>query len=236
MEIKEIIDFIKERFPHKAIDISECMELLKETIGDTMDKIMQEIQILHNKRDLENAQKLLDMNKIINKYEKKIVEFIELLEVDEENIIDEERIEVNDSPLIPDYSAYLVDYNIEHSLYENFTHKRPYGFRINEDTLIEVKTWKDLLIKTCEILFAIDEKKFMSFEHNQLMNGKKCKNFSTDPNLIRKPELIGNKIYIETNISGNGVRNLLLKMLKEYGFKASEFKIYLRADYTELHK
>lgn len=109
MEIKEIIDFIKERFPHKAIDISECMELLKETIGDTMDKIMQEIQILHNKRDLENAQKLLDMNKIINKYEKKIVEFIELLEVDEENIIDEERIEVNDSPLIPDYSAYLVD-------------------------------------------------------------------------------------------------------------------------------
>lgn len=52
---------------------------------------------------------------------------------------------------------------------------------------------------------------------------------------LRKPKLVGNKIYVETNISSNGIRNLLLKLLKKYGYKTNEFKVYLRADYTELH-
>ena len=50
------------------------------------------------------------------------------------------------------------------------------------------------------------------------------------------PKLVAGKIFVETNISSNGIRNLISKLLKQYGFKTNEFKVYLRADYSELHK
>lgn len=42
-------------------------------------------------------------------------------------------------------------------------------------------------------------------------------------------------IYVATNISTNGIRNLLIKMLNKYNIKISDYKIYLKADYSELH-
>ena len=42
-------------------------------------------------------------------------------------------------------------------------------------------------------------------------------------------------IYVETNLSANGIRNLLIKMLNKYNIKLSDYKIYLKADYSELH-
>ena len=42
-------------------------------------------------------------------------------------------------------------------------------------------------------------------------------------------------IYVETNLSANGIRNLLIKILNKYNIKLSDYKIYLKADYSELH-
>ncbi len=45
----------------------------------------------------------------------------------------------------------------------------------------------------------------------------------------------GTDIYVETNLSANGIRNLLIKVLKQYKIPMNSYKIYLRADYSELH-
>jgi hypothetical protein len=37
-------------------------------------------------------------------------------------------------------------------------------------------------------------------------------------------------------MNSNGFRNIIVKLLKEYGFRINEFKICLRADYSELNK
>ncbi|WP_260441043.1 hypothetical protein [Parageobacillus thermoglucosidasius] len=92
------------------------------------------------------------------------------------------------------------------------------------------------MIKTCEILMEMDEEKFLSFENLETMNGKKRKYFSTDPNGMREPMDIKGKIYVETLMSSNGFRNLVIKLLKEYNLKISDYKIYLRADYSELNQ
>lgn len=42
-------------------------------------------------------------------------------------------------------------------------------------------------------------------------------------------------IYVEMNLSANGIRNLLIKMLNKYNIKLSDYKIYLKTDYSELH-
>ena len=75
----------------------------------------------------------------------------------------------------------------------------------------------------------------MGFENSKNMNGKKNKYFSMNPDDMRKPVMVAGKVYVETNMSGNAIRNLILKMLKEYGFKASDYKVYFRADYTDIN-
>lgn len=92
-----------------------------------------------------------------------------------------------------------------------------------------------MFTKTCELLIAVDEKRFDGFEYNPKMNGKRSKYFTSDESLLWKPVKLRN-VYIETAISANDIRNLIVKMLQEYGFKIHEFKVYLRADYTDLHK
>lgn len=236
MDIKDLITAVKEGFPDKAIDISESLELLKETINDTMDKINGQVSHAYTKRDFDGVRHFAQLGEKINHYEQKIEHLIELLEVEgtNENFNEEEPGKVEITTL-PNYSAYLVDTKVEHTLYENFTHKRPFGFRINNEQILEVKTWQEMFIRTCELLIAVDEDKFMSLENKPAMNGKKRKYFSKQKNDMREPKLISNKIFVETNINANGVRNLLLKLLKEYGYRSSEYKVYLKADYTEIH-
>lgn len=53
---------------------------------------------------------------------------------------------------------------------------------------------------------------------------------------MRNPKMIANKICEETNQSSDSIRNLLIKVLKEYKLKIMDLKIYLSPDYTESNK
>ncbi|EJP6471889.1 hypothetical protein NHI66_001157 [Clostridium botulinum] len=235
MELDMFFQELKENLPDKAIDISESLELLKETINDTMEAIAAKVNEAILTRDLEKMKQYSRLVEQGHDYEVKIEEIIKMLDV-EELAVKEEINENVDSKIIPNYDEYTVDNNIEHSLYENFTHIRPFGFKINNSRLIEGRTWQEVLIKTSEFLFNKDRTKLLSFENNKNMNGKKNKYFSSKPENIRKPELVANSIYIETNMSGNSIRNLIIKMLKQYNIKVSDYKVYFRADYSNLNK
>lgn len=235
MEFNNLVEKFKEEFPDKAIDISEGIELLRETIKDSIDAIGNRInKAITNREDFENLSVYYDMAKDAYGIEKKIQEIMNMLEVEEIEVSEETEEEIK-KKTIPNYVDYIVDNNIEHTLYENFTHKRPFGFKFNENHVVEVSTWKDMLVKTCKILMVIDKNKFMSFESNDAMNGKKKKYFSANPNLMTKPRKIADNIYIETNQSGNAIRNLMVKLLKEYDFRINDYKVYFRADYTNLN-
>lgn len=224
MELKETLKFIKKEFPDKSIDISESMGLLADTIDDLMSSINDKIKQMCSKRDFESAEKYINIGKIVNEYEDRISKIINFTNVNQ------------DEKSLPDYEKYFIDNRMEHTLYENFTHIRPYGFKIGDENLIEVKTWQEMFLKTCEILFKKDENKFMQFENEKCMNGKKVKYFSLESSYIRKPVKILDKIYVETNLSSNSIRDIIIKMLKEYKINIACFKVYFRADYTKLNK
>jgi len=134
------------------------------------------------------------------------------------------------------YSDYFVEDDIEYDLHENFTYKRPSGFKLNSDKIINVKNWKDLLVKTCEILFEIDEQKFLSFENNSKFITERRIRFSKTPSSMKSPMPIKNKLFVETNESANDIKNIIIILLKEYKIDINKFKIYLKADYSNLHK
>ncbi|MGM1019019.1 MAG: hypothetical protein ACQEXV_00310 [Bacillota bacterium] len=237
MNIDEVLQTLKTEFPNKAIDLSESLELIKEVLNDTMNAINHKLNDAFAKRDFNARRQYDDVALFIHDYEQKIVQLVSTLDVEAVDVINaEDTDEEAEKNKIPNYADYMVDFNVEHTLYENFTHKRPFAFRINERQLIEVRTWQEMLKKTAELLLTIDSEKFLAFEHMPGMNGKKNKYISTKQQGIRKPQLILDKVYIETHMSGNGIRNILLKMLKAYGFKATDYKVYFRADYTELNQ
>lgn len=234
MDYKELLSNIKNTFPEKAIDLIEGLELLRMIIDDTVETIGEKVNESFSEKQYDKLPYYSNLAKEMEVYEKKIKEVIDILDIEDLEL--GEKKEDNYEKEIPDYDKYTVDKNVEYSLYENFTHKRPYAFKLLDDQLISVKTWQEMLIKVCEILIEVDEEKIMRFEDLKHMNGKKKKYFSIKSNEIRKPKRVADKIYVETNLSANSIRNLLIKILKEYGLKTSDLKIYLRADYTEINK
>lgn len=233
--MKDWLEDIKNQFPDKAIDISESLQLLKETINGTMDDINKKLNDAFIKRDFEAIERYTLLAKKTHGYENRIEEVIEQIGIESELEVDETD-EETEKRAIPNYTDYVVDHNIEHTLYDDFTYKRPYAFRINAHQLVKVKTWQDMLIQTCEFLLVVDERKFLNFEYSKEMQGKKNKYFSVEPDKMRQPRKIGDKIYVETNQSANSIRNLIIKLLKAYNFKITEYKVFFRADYANLNK
>ena len=236
MELKEILNIIKDDFPDKSIDISESLGLLMDTIDDIMNRINDKMGQAYLNRDFLTAEKYITLGKSINFYENKVDEVINFTRIEENKANKEDESENDNIKSLPNYEEYLVDNKVEHTLYENFTHIRPFGFRIDGEELIEVKTWQEVFLKTCELLLYKDEKKFLQFENKPNMNGKKNKYFSVSVKGMRKPEMISNKIYVETNMSSNSIRNIIVKMLREYDIKVNDFKLYFKADYTNINK
>lgn len=99
------------------------------------------------------------------------------------------------------------------------------------------KDWKSALIETINYLAVKDEAIVRSFVDNPKMNGKKRLYFSKVklPTMIAARKIKKADIYIETNLSANGIRNLLIKILGKYNIGLSDYKIYLKANYSNLH-
>lgn len=211
----------------------ESLELLRVVINDKVKTVGEKINKSFSEKEYEKIPYYSSLAKEIGFYEKRIEEISDSLDVDDVIIQEEINNEV-DARTITNYSEYFVDHNVEHTLYENFTHKRPFGFKLSDNHIVEVTTWQDMLVKTCEYLIILDEQKFMGFENKKLMNGKKNKYFSTSIEGMCRPKKIADKIYVETNQSANAIRNLIMKLLKKFSFNIRELKVYFKANYTIL--
>lgn len=161
--MKNLLSTIKNDFPDKAIDISDSLQLLKEMINSTMEDINNKMNKAFADRDFDTMGKYSDLAKQAYDYENKLEEIIDFLDIDYDEIETVNEMDNTDKAMeksVPNYEEYRVDSNIEHSLNENFTHIRPYGFKFLSDEIIQVKTWKEMFVKTSGILIDIDEENF----------------------------------------------------------------------------
>lgn len=154
----------------------------------------------------------VENSKKLNEVSDKIIEFTDGL--DEIISLNEEQLELNEINQVEkttvNYDDYLVDRNVVHSLYENFTYKRPCGFQI-EEKRFEIKDWKEMLIKVCNYLSEKDIDIIKSFPDNPKVNGKKVIYFSR----VKLPTMQSVKkldcgIYLATVLSSNSIRNLII--------------------------
>lgn len=219
--MKEIIESIKAHLPESSIRIRRLLKDILDEVEFVMEHFIAE-GYLPDK--LDNIYKELDG----------ITEDMKL-GYGQLNLLDGIRRSTSNKDEKPNYKDYEVDNSVPHTLLENFTHIKPYGFKFIKDELIEAKSWKALYIKACEIFLKLDEKKFMSFESRTYMNGETRDYFSKDKENMDLPVKILDKIYISTRFGANEFRDLLIKILKEYNYNVEDFIVYFRADYNPLH-
>lgn len=238
---EDLYIFLNEKFPNCANDLKEGIELLENVVQETIDTIEGKSgEIIKKERDFIKADEYRKKENILNQIALKLQDIINnlseeiYLELDlDENLI---IIDENEEKDIPNYAKYIVDSNIQHTLYEDFTHKRPDAFELNGKKY-NVKDWKDMLLQTCNIAAEMDGEKIMSFPTNKRMNGKKVIYFAyNEEDIMRAPRKIKTlDLYVSTNHSANSIRNIIINILREYKITINAFKIYLRADYSELH-
>ena len=220
--MKDIIKSIKIYLPESSVKISCILEELLLEIEFVMEHFLSEGYI---------------PDQLNNIYE-------ELQSVTEEMKLGYGQLNLlsgSDSRIVngnkrPNYEDYRVDNTIEHTLLEDFTHIKPYGFMFLDKELIEAKSWKDLYIKACEIFIKLDENIFLRFKNKTYMNGQTISYFSKEKENMDYPVKLLDKIYISTGFSANEFRDMLIKILKEYNYNVMDFKVFFRANYKPLHK
>lgn len=236
--MEKLINFLKSEFPKDALEIQECIELLNQCIGGSVESVKTAFNKAIDVRDYGKMNELQEMLISIDKVQNTLDEYINLLQLEEEvedKLIENENASSEEKDL-PDYDSLRVDQNIPYTLYDDYTHKRPAAFEIF-GSRYDAKDWKEVFVKTSEALAARDCTKFSSFVEDTSMQGRKVPYFCNDPKLIRSPRKIkGTEIYVMTNMSANQVRNVIERMLRKYGIKIIDYKLFLKADYTARHE
>lgn len=238
MDLK-VFEFLGREIPSFVGDIRESLDLLVSSIDNAREEIGEKAKLSIDNKEYNRVTELMYNSEELNTISNKVNEVVALLDtiIDARNIeeVREKTEEINEKE-IPNYSDYLVDTEIEHNLYEDLTHKRPCAFKI-EGKKIDIKDWKGALVETCNYLARKDSAIIKQFVDDPKMNGKKVIYFSRVklPTMRAAREIKNANIYIESNLSANGIRNLLIKVLNKYNIKLKDYKIYLKADYSDLH-
>lgn len=108
--------------------------------------------------------------------------------------------------------------------------KESQGFRgsnINyfefKGTRYEVDSWKNMLIKVCDIMKTSHKDKF---EEVLTLSGRKRPYFSKNPEELRSSERIkGTEIYVETNLSANTIVKLSKNIISLFGYSDEDLSV-----------
>ena len=241
MDIESVLKFINEETPSHAKELWSAIDLLSGTLENTKCAIDGTIGKLASNRDFDKAKEYMEMSQQLASVMDELNKYIKKYGLGEDTkgevIEDEEGNEDdNQNPINKiNYEKYRVDENVAYNIYTDFTYKKPAAFAIN-DKKYYARKWQDLFIKTCEILVGLNSEKFRAFTNDDMLQGRTRKYFSFDGRDIKKPKKIkGTDVFVETNLSANNIRNIIVNMLERYNIPKSQYQIYLSKDLSALH-
>lgn len=240
MNIEKMLEYINRELPAHAEEMWSAIDLLSNTIENTRCAIDGALGKLSSDREYSKASEYMQMSQelaevldIIREYNKKYV----LIEDEAHNVPteDEEDEELENSGEKINYENYRVNEEVSYNLYTDFTHKKPAAFSL-EGKKYPARKWQYVFMQTCEILAQKDAMLFSTFVNDDTMQGRTRIYFSTERDEIRKPKKIkGTNIFVETNLSANNIRNIIVNMLERYNISKNQYQIYLSKDLTPLH-
>ena len=76
----------------------------------------------------------------------------------------------------------------------------------------DVKNWNELLGKAVRVLYEITKEEFRKLTFMEKFESK----FSTNKNNLRRPIFVGSNIYLESNLSANDIKKLVMEMYEAF--------------------
>jgi hypothetical protein len=121
--------------------------------------------------------------------------------------------------------------NEPHTLDENFTYKRPHGFILDGQGTTGITTWQRMYELVCQQLFARDEGRFQGLcDHPDFISNRGNHTVTRDASPLRKALAVGGGLHIEANLSANGIRDVVCRLLAAYEIPTERMQIFLRQD------
>lgn len=242
MDIKILINELIKEYPEEAT-------LLKPTFDELMNNLTELSKTIsekgssyfknHNMKKVEKSMNIInnidfckiELNNIINLYNLKENKSQNCFEIKDENIrdiyIEGETKKIKQTKVnnvsSENTNARINNSNSVLTLYDNFTHKKPKCFKIFGETYY-IYDWKEMLIKTYEMLFELDKTTFEKFALFTQNSGKKRIVAEYD-NGYREPRKVANKYIIETNLDSTAIRKLIINILKFFDINVNEFLV-----------
>ncbi|MGO9109423.1 MAG: hypothetical protein ACLP9L_09330 [Thermoguttaceae bacterium] len=118
-----------------------------------------------------------------------------------------------------------------HTLNEDFTFKRPYGLIFDGQGTTGITTWQRMYELVCGQLLARDANRFRSLvNHPDFVSNRGHHTFTTDAGSLRKALSVGDGLFVESNLSANGIRDVIRALLAAFAIPADRLLIFLRQD------
>ncbi|MHB9044308.1 MAG: hypothetical protein ACYC35_00060 [Pirellulales bacterium] len=118
-----------------------------------------------------------------------------------------------------------------HSIDEDFTYKRPHGFILEGQATTGMTTWRRLFELVCQQLLLRSPDRFRALPDNtDYVSSRGHRGFNQNAEELRSASEIGEGIFAEINLSANGLRDTLRRLLATFEIPAADLRLFLRED------
>ena len=250
MSIESIVEFIQNETPENEERLVEVYESVKCLLDIEQDCIDRRIPELVLERDYDRVNEYVKMSKVVLETSSYVNEWATKCGLKKDGtIVERANNDIEITNELPEdemetilsvgkrinYENFRVNENIAYGLMTDFRYMKPAAFSL-DGVRYPARLWKLVLLKTCELLWEKKNNIFEDFVNDKFMQGKTRTYFSKDKSIMAKPELIkGTEIFVETNLSANSIRDVIIKMLDKYRIPHAAYQIYLSKDLNPLH-
>lgn len=259
-DMDKLMEFLKKEVPSNAGDLNDAINNMLKIIEDTRVSLKSKFFTMANNffedsnyneiiKEFQSANKQLqnfksNLNHFVNDDEKinsniGISDDILIEENDTGDIAEDEEEEIEELEGKIDYKKYLVDNTKPYPLSSDFENTTPDSFSFRGETY-KVKTYKDMLLKLCEILYEKDANTFKEIATWHQIRGRKKSYIVYESDKVAQTitnplRFLNTKIILEGTTSTTQKIKIIHKMLEIYKISPSSVKIYLKSDRHPRH-
>ena len=118
-----------------------------------------------------------------------------------------------------------------HLIGEDFTYKRPHGFILDGQATTGITTWRRLYELLCQQLHRRDPDRFRTLPENpDFISNRGHHSFTNDADHLRHASQVADDLYTEVNLSANGIRDTILRLLTTFEIPEDRLQLFLRED------
>ena len=118
-----------------------------------------------------------------------------------------------------------------HSIDEDFTFKRPHGFILDGQATTGITTWRRVFELVCQQLQRRDPHRFAGLPENpDFISNRGHPSFSQVTDALRSAWAVGDRLYAEVNLSANGIRDTIRRLLSTFEIPSDRLQLFIRED------